>query len=198
MWFRDVVPVFRMYLIGLVIGLLMLDTHGNPWIELSVLMLKCAATAEALGVLCSDTGEAELCWLCLFSAGFAGIMCCLTLDYGKQVNLLYADLRTVKHVCQIVLFLVAICMTLFAWVAYESRGWGIKHAGIMCVLWADYAVAGLVAPGSEREWLVIRCCWCLAATVCLSAWHWALATSTEYSPATLPNSPRVEQASDEF
>lgn len=197
MWHRETMPIFRLYLIGLVVGLTMLDTHGNPWIELAVLMLKCAATAEVLGILCSDAEEAEMCWICLFSAGAAGVMCCLLMDYNRQLNLLYADLRYVKHICQVVLLLVTLCITLFAWVAYELRGWQIKHAMIMCALWLDYAVVGILAPKTQEEWVRGRNMWCIGAIVCLAGWYWALASSGEQTSATVQYLPHASPESGE-
>lgn len=171
---KHTMPLFRAYLIGLAAALIMLDAHGNPWVELAVLVLKCAATAEILGILCSHADRREICWLCVFTAGAAGLMCCLILDFDKQANLAFAGLRYVKHTCQIVLLLVTVCVTLFAWVAYDLSGFKVKHALIMSVLWLDYAVAGIVAPHSWPEWVRIRSGWAAAAIICLGAWLWVV------------------------
>src|SRR4051812_42697789 len=73
---KHTMPVFQGYLIALVAALLLLDGNGNPYVELVVLALKWAATAEVLGMLCAEADDDEICWICLFSAGAAGVMCC--------------------------------------------------------------------------------------------------------------------------
>ncbi len=179
MYSKDTMPIFRAYLLALVGALLMLDNRGNAYVELVVLGLKCAATAEILGILCAEAEEREICWLCLFSAGLTGVMCCLLLDFQQQHNLAYADVRSMKHVCQIILLLVTLCVTLFACVVYELKGWPVKHAVIMCGLWGAYVVAGIMAPKTLIEWEWIRVGWAVGAVTCLGCWSWALVKESE-------------------
>lgn len=189
--FKHTMPVFQGYLIALVAALLLLDGSGNPYIELAVLALKWAATAEVLGMLCAEADDDEICWICLFSAGAAGVMCCLVVDFNRQPNLEFVDMRYVKHICQVILLLITVSVTLFAVIAYELRGWQVKHALIMCCLWLSYAVAGVMAPGTMHNWILVRSVWCVAAIACLGAWHWALRYSVEYEHSLLPDHPHA-------
>lgn len=166
------VPVFRVYLFALIVGMLTRGDYTHAWVGLAVLLIKCGATAEMCRALYRKEGELEIryLWGYAISAGllFAGLIFLFGLE--PQWSLVNPVSVYVRQLAQVCLAAIALSMTVFSWAFHRNTGFIAAHSWLMTALWIDYAAIGLTTPATGTEWRRLDAIWASLAILTMAGW----------------------------
>lgn len=167
------VPLLRLYLLALIVGLLTRGDYTPAWMGLAVLIIKGAATVEMMQMLYARETAKEIRSLWGYSTSAGLLFACLVFLYGfePQATLASPILVYVRQLGQAFLAMAALSMAMFSGAFHRNTaGFTATHSWLMSLLWMDYAVIGLMTPRTGAEWRALDDIWSSVAIFVMTGW----------------------------